>query len=411
MAQSGYFGWISGQWWRGGLFARLFQPRGRRPAGQAGWRGVFGRESDERLERARIEAAPVAAPLGVRTAPAFSYKPSPRTAERLRKMRRRAAVDMFDQCGLGPFPGQFWRFVDSDVDPFVGVTQFLRAIGIDPDRVRRRDPQEIERANIVLELLFSIDHVFDRVAPEVAAELEARLCSGGYEQVRLAAGLIQTFERVAALEARWPQAMRLGVLNAFIADARAGMANPLAVSPGIAANAARVVEALSAQMNSLDTLMVMHDALVRRLAQYWPPSWRVGPELATREAALSAVAQAHRLLVGDAGLSYAAVAAQLQRIESANAQLQRLVDRIEERLGRSTGPAVAPQTEIERARAFFGIAPGARLDLPSLRKLYRALARTTHPDTVAGDPAAKAAAHRRFVELNRYYDVLRAAAG
>lgn len=410
MAQSGYHGWTIGRWWPAGLLARLFAPRARRAMPQAAWRGVFGRANEERLERVEITGVAVAHPLGEATAPAFSFAASAQTAIRIAKMRRRAAVDMFDQCGLGPFPGQFWRFVDAADDPFVGVTDFLRAIGIDPDRVRRRDAREVERANIVLELLFSIDHVFDRVAPDVAAMLESRLCSGGYEQVRQAAGLIQTFERVAALEARWPQGMRLGVLNAFIIDARQGMANPLAVSPAVAANAAKVVEALTAQMNALDTLMVAHEALIHRLAQYWPPSWRAGPEAAGREAALTAVAQAHRLLVGDATLSHAAVAAQLQRIERANQQLHDFVQRIEARLGRSTGPGVmAPQSEIERARAFFGLAPGARPDPQALRRRFRALARDNHPDTVGSDPAAQAAAHQRFIELNRYYDVLKAA--
>ena len=192
MAQSGYFGWIGGLFGGQGLAWRLRQrPRGGQ---RRGWRGLFGRQSDDRLAPTIISSPAVARPLGSPSRARRDDPASANTLARIKRMRRRAVVDMFDQVGLEPFPGQLWRFVDAERDPYHGVTTFLQAIGIDPEGIRRRDAAEIERANTVLDLLFSIDHVFDRVDPEVAVALEARLCSGDYRAVRLAAQVIETFE-------------------------------------------------------------------------------------------------------------------------------------------------------------------------------------------------------------------------
>lgn len=402
MAQSGYLGWVSGGWWEG--LARLF---GRRPRARAadakGWRGIFGQTHEAPLESVRIAQPAVQHPLGAARKPAFATPAPNRIEARVRRLKRRAAIDMIDQIGLAPIPGQLWRFVDAEADPARGVAAFLRALGLDPDRLRRRDRQEAQRANAVLELLFMIDHMFDRVAPPVAAALEARLCSGDYEAVRAAAQVAQTFEQIARLEARWPASHRLAVLNAFLEDVRGGLADPLGVPPPVADHARRVADELGRQMRALDTELREGAALYQSLTQRWPSAWDHQAQGHARATAEAQAAEAHRKLLTEAGLRHGEVEALVARIAGANAQLRRLIEAIE---GRAAPAPVA--SDIDLALGFFGFAPGSRPDPALLAQRFRALARSAHPDLAPPDPSARAAAHRRFVELNGHYEVLKA---
>lgn len=407
MAQTGYFGWIGGLFGGQGLAWRLRQrPRGGQ---RRGWRGLFGRQSDDRLAPTIISAPAVARPLGTTSRARRDDQASADTLARIKRMRRRAVVDMFDQVGLEPFPGQLWRFVDAEHDPYHGATTFLQAIGIDPEGIRRRDPAEIERANTVLDLLFSIDHVFDRVDPEVAVALEARLCSGDYRAVRLAAQVIETFEKIARIDARWPSDQRLAVFDAFIRDMRAGVANPLAVPAEIAANAERIADGLSQHMLAFDAGWGEHRRLAALLEARWPPVWSAGPQGQRRMQAMAEAAGVRRALMGNPALRASDVDRLLARLTKANQSLFSLADAIE---GASRGRdwrarAEGPQSEYDRALLFFGWAIDERPDAVALRRRFRELARTAHPDTAKADPVAQAAAHQRFVELNRYHDVLK----
>lgn len=400
MAQGGYLGWVGGGWWEG--LARLFGRRARGPA--PGWRGIFGRAHEEAIVAPAIRAAPVAQPIAPATRPAFQAPPPVALEARVRRLKRRAAIDMFDQVGLAPIPGQLWRFVDAEADPFDGVSAFLRALGLDPVRVRRRESGEIARANAVLELLYTIDHVFDRVAPPVAAALEARLCSGDYQAVRGAAEVAQTFEQIARLEARWPAPHRLAVLTAFLDDVRGGLADPLGVPAHVAAHAQQVADELGRQMGALDTELrdgaALHQALLRR----WPMAWDHGAQGAARARAEADTAEAHRQLLTNPGLRHPEVQALIGRIRAANDVLSQLLAGLE-----GEAPARA-KSETDRALAFFGFPPFARPDAAALAARFRTLARATHPDLAPPEPGTRAAAHERFVELNAHYEVLKALA-
>ncbi len=410
MAQGGYFGWIGDLFGGQGLAWRVRQrPRGGR---RRGWRGLFGRQSDDRLAPTIISAPAVARPLGTTSRARRDDQASADTLARIKRMRRRAVVDMFDQVGLEPFPGQLWRFVDAERDPYHGVTTFLLAIGIDPEGIRLRDAAEIERANTVLDLLFSIDHVFDRVAPDIAAQLEAHLCSGDYATVERAAQLIQTFEKIARIDQRWPAGERLALLDAFIGDARAGLADPLAVPPALAAHAARVADELVRQMVALDVARAEQARLRGELARHWPMVWNAAAEGRLRLAMIAQADRAVATLLGEAALRHEDVEALLGAIAGANHALQELADRIA-RAGRgeAAAPARASLSDFDHALAFFGFAADARPDRDALRQRFRELARTMHPDAAcaAGDAPADAAraAHDRFVALNRHHEVLK----
>ena len=413
MAQGGYFGWF-GSFLAGERAGFRWLRRGRPgPAMRFGWRGLFGRASAD-----RVGPAPIAARAAVARPEPSARRHYPKASEarttlaRLQRMRRRAVIDMFDQVGLGPFPGQLWRFVDVERDPYVGVASFFEAIGIDIDRLKQRDPCEIDRANTVLELLFSIDHVFDRVAPDIAAQLEAHLCSGDYATVERAAQLIQTFEKIGRIDQRWPSGRRLALLDAFIGDARAGLADPLAVPPALAANVARVADELVRQMVVLDVGLAEQARLRDELSRHWPMVWNVAEEGRLRLAMTAQADRAAATLLGDATLRHEEVEALLGAIAGANRALQELADRIARaERGEAAPRGGASLSDFDHALAFFGFAADARPDREAIRRRFRELARAMHPDVArpAGGAAGDAAraAHDGFVTLNRHHEVLK----
>ncbi len=61
-------------------------------------------------------------------------------------------------------------------------------------------------------------------------------------------------------------------------------------------------------------------------------------------------------------------------------------------------------TSVSRAYAQLGLAPGASAEL--LRKRYKALVRTWHPDRFAGDPQGQAEASLRLRAINEAYHLL-----
>ncbi|OYY89758.1 MAG: hypothetical protein B7Y45_10845 [Sphingomonas sp. 28-66-16] len=377
------------------------------------WRGIFGRESGKAIAKPVVHGVAAARPLGESRRAAFSFEARPSAAQRIARMRRLAVIDIFDQIGLAPMPGHLWRFIEGNPDPVSGIVSFFNAIGIDPARIKARDPDEIDRANEVLELLFGIDTVFDRIAPEIAAELEAKLCSGDYAGVRLAAQVVKTFETIAQMEHRWPPHARLGVLDSFLRDVRAGLADPLAVREREARAAARSAEVLDRQMVAFDAEVQENRRLLYQVAIRWPKRGLPAAAVEARRKAAAESDELEKQLLQLRRLRKEAVDDGIARLRNVNARLRHLLDRIDGRAagrekGGGRGTAASPaRSEFDRALEFFRFAPDARPDRTALRQRFRELARKMHPDLAGADCASQREANRRFVELNRYYDVLK----
>lgn len=410
MATWTYLDWIGQNWrWRKSRLA----PGRRASKRRLDWRGLFGLRSGDRVATTRIRGEAVSRPFGSGSGAPHRFRASAATVARIDRMRRAAVLDMFDQVGLAPLPGQLWRFVEAAHDPGVGVGEFLRAIGIDPARITARDAEETERANEVLELLFSIDHVFDRISPPLAAELEARLCSGAYATVRVAAKVVATFETIARMEARWSAEVRLGVLDRFIGEVRAGLADPLAAGDRDAAAAAVSAEVLMRQMVAFDAELHQFHRFAHELEVKWPRPWTGGsPQADARRQATRSAEHAHQHLCRDRHLLQHQVDALIAQLASASNVLAGLLDRIDGAGDRVRQRAAAdgghgPTSDIDRAFVFFGFPAGTRPDRAMVRARFRELARTMHPDHASIDAASQSAAHARFVELNRNYELIK----
>jgi len=75
------------------------------------------------------------------------------TNPRTQRLARRAAIFLFEYFDFGTVPAQFWPVFEKTYDPAISMDDFLRAVGCDPLRVRRKDPIETSKARDVIELL------------------------------------------------------------------------------------------------------------------------------------------------------------------------------------------------------------------------------------------------------------------
>jgi hypothetical protein len=67
-------------------------------------------------------------------------------------LQKRAAQELFDWFGLDKVPVAYWRILSELGDPVESLTQFIVRLGLDPLKVRRRDPDDIEafRSNVLV---------------------------------------------------------------------------------------------------------------------------------------------------------------------------------------------------------------------------------------------------------------------
>src|SRR5262245_52677842 len=61
-------------------------------------------------------------------------------------LARKAALFLFDECGLGVVPAQFWPFLRESGDPGEALSQFLLGLGCDPALVAQGNTAEREKA-------------------------------------------------------------------------------------------------------------------------------------------------------------------------------------------------------------------------------------------------------------------------
>lgn len=325
---------------------------------------------------------------------------------------------MFDQVGLVVAPGQLWTYVDADPDPANGVRQFLAALGLDPDRIRRGDLGEQARANEVLDLLLGIGDAFDHLAPDVARAVEARLASGEYDQVREAARAVHALARVARLGARWPD-RRLALLAAFLRDVGESLADPLSVGLDDVAAAESHADTLTRLAIDFDAALDRFTLAERALRDAWPAAWAIAPEAASLEALSAEFETLAAALLDNEALGPAEVEEITARLHAIGAELEAMHARAvggsskgRRRSGKAGagtgtgragggGPKPGPSGPVEEALQFFGLDVASAPEWAVIHRRFRELARQHHPD-ISGDDGTM------MKTLNQHYDTLKA---
>lgn len=199
---------------------------------------------------------------------------------KVRRLRRAAVLDIFDQLGLEVLPGQVWAFTDEADDIGNGLSAFFAQIGVDAEALRARDSAALDRANTTLDLLAEVGDAFQHLADEVKARIQSRLSSGDHELVRQTARTVAIFQRIYRQGLIWSDERRIGLFNAFLESVAEALDDPLSMAPDDVETAAALSDALQGLMNRFDAVQARYGEVHDALIDAWPTAWDAAPESA-----------------------------------------------------------------------------------------------------------------------------------
>ena len=335
---------------------------------------------------------------------------------RIQKMRRAAVVDIFDQLSLDIVPGQIWRFIGDQGPIDVGITEFFTKVGVDAEKLRRRNVRERARANDVLELLVRIDGAFGRVGARARQAIEAAIFSGDYDRVRRSAEIVAIYEAILRLAERWEKDDLIRGFRQFLGQIQDEIDDPLSSTLEDAEQAQSVAEAMNDYMMSIALQLDRYAHLRATIFGPAAPNWRDWPEGAdiAREMAV-----------------FEEVVTQLRTrdlapddVDAMIGELTAIIDKLEAVIASRTGTASAagggrsrtgggsragggggagtapPLNDLEKALIFFGFKPTEAPAEKDIKKRYLDRIKIEHPDRGGSVETAK--------EVNYYYEVLKA---
>ncbi len=125
------------------------------------------------------------------------------TNARTQRLARRAAAFLFDHYGFAAVPAQFWPIFERSFDPGKAMNAFLRAVGCDPERVRRKDSGELLKVSEVIELLILSGDILHRLSPEVRRIVGLQLESGDYTKIRNLAEVASNLQAAVDFASPW----------------------------------------------------------------------------------------------------------------------------------------------------------------------------------------------------------------
>lgn len=300
----------------------------------------------------------------------------------LRSLRRRALGELFDWLGLDFVPGQLLERSDHGDDPIAAFTTFLRSVGCDPERVRRRDPAELARLRDAVDLLMAFDSLTARLEPAQRDALQLLLLDGDIGRLRMAAERLFALSGLLAAHEALDASVPLAAYEALAARAKAMLGRLLALT--------------DAEVAGIETEAERWRHLARRRALL---AQRIAAALAALDRAPQNPARAQRrnglaerqhaigsALSLDPGLTPAEAAALLDELDGLLAALQDLLREAEaeaeaaERFRSEAATDRLYRSDEEAALAFFGLARDARPDGATLRAAWRRYMKDHHPD-------------------------------
>ena len=137
----------------------------------------------------------------------------------------------------------------------------------------RGDPDELDRANDVLDLLVDIDGAFGRLAANARADVQSAIFCGEYEQVREAAQIVKTYASILELGDRYPDDQRFPAFTEFLRDVASELDQPLTATTSDAAAAEGIRLKMSELLRQLADSRAEQDQLIKVL---WAdfPDWQ-----------------------------------------------------------------------------------------------------------------------------------------
>jgi hypothetical protein len=326
--------------------------------------------------------------------------------EAVRRLRRAAVFDIFDQLGLAIVPGQVWRFAEAADDVADGLEAFFVAIGCDPRRIASHEPQELARLATALELLAEVHTAFERLDEAVRERLADRLFSGDYATVAAAGRAVATFERIYRLQGCWPADRRLGAVNRFLEVVWAGLTDPLSASPREVEEIAAAADTATRLMLDFGAAQARHESLCEGLRRVRDSDWLRGPDADTAHEYLDYFVRLTAELQRDQWGGLGDAARKVLELRTINDRLARILDAAPRGSGEAR-PRPSRAGDLQQALVFFGFSPTATPDSSEVEAAWKGKVRLIHPDR--GPESERAERTRMTGEANLYRDLLRAA--
>lgn len=306
----------------------------------------------------------------------------------LRQLRRRALNDLFDWLELDFVPGQLLERSDHSSDPVAAFTTFLRSVGCDPERVRRREPEELERLRDVVDLLMAFGSLTARLEPARRDDLQLLLFSGDFARLRLASDRLFALNAILEAHEALDAASPLAAYDALAGRAKAMLGRLLDLGEA-------ELEALQGEAEQWQRLARRRELLTKRIAEVSEALDRAAILRAERRQQRGSLQERRRTIESaltlDPGLTPKDVGTHLDALDGLLAELQDLLREIEEEAEAAAHFRSEEATtrlysnEQEAALAFFGLAPEARPDGASLRAAWRRFMKDNHPDLTTDD--------------------------
>jgi hypothetical protein len=337
--------------------------------------------------------------------------PSAALEAKIRRLKRAAVLDIFDQLGLDIVPGQVWTYTDDDDDVAHGVEVFFRDIGVDPAAVRALKSGELKRANEILELLVDVDSAFERLEAAVRERIARRLRSGDFDKVIAAARSVAAFERIQRMAGAWPSDHRIGLFEAFLAQVQGGLDDPLSVGAGDVTAAEDACTAIIDLQDRFDLASSQYADLYAELTAVWPDDWSLGTEadrLNEDTALFEGLADRIR---SSRDAAYATVQGAIAELEQTLDRLESLRAAAEAHRGGGAGPGGTSHTSArmslrEEALVFYGFERSASPPMEEVRARWKAFVWDNHPDRGDGTPAETERRTKLVQQANWLRDVL-----
>ena len=334
-------------------------------------------------------------------------------------LAKRAVVDIFDWLGLSHVPAQFWPILERMRLPGESVTHFVEAIGCDAARVRARDAEEIERVQVIVDLLAQCNDLFAGMTDEQRGTLRDRVFVGSFDAVRQATAALADLNFVLETGRRRAARTHFAAYAQFLSEVEHYAKDPFSMSSADAEGAKAVSQDYLAWMDQFDLLTARFEDRMASLANWWPDDWLGTPMEAEFSDAESQFEDAQRGLLNESGLSGDDILILLHALEEQADLIDSLFDRAQSHMSAgtagsgSTGSAGAGSgtfgglgAEVEDALAFFKFPSGLQPAWDQIKKTYRKLMMDIHPDREK-DEAEKKRKEELCKAATHHYSVLR----
>ena len=371
-----------------------------------------GAEPEAQSGRGAVVCLPPASAAGLKSAPPI-----------LSNLQRRAAWELFEWFGLDMIPLDYWQILAETLDPADALTEFVVHNGLDPLKVRRRDPVELEAFRTIVRFIGQSEQAPESILDHVGDDLFLRELSVTLDEVlelfKASSAPFRTrrfillVERVESLRQR-PDSVTIEEASAALEEAR-----ELAAASWRHAAAAERYRESTSELNA-------------GWAQ-WRPTI---DDRAARQRVVDAVTAAERLILDNEDCD---IEEQLSAYVTAVDALQPLVHRLRERARRAAEEEQARRIEEERRRdlqeerrrrqqeearereldwarlgtlpnkepsqmsldellVFFSFAPGSRPTSSQVKGAFRVMAQLTQPRPEDANFAARNLRYRQTVD-------------